>query len=186
MASWPIYKNTNCLYRLDIFSFITFLFFKSFYFFSFFFNLFIVFLFVWYLSYSTLFKYYSIFLAYFQTTMSSGLSALQSSSASLQSVYAPPLQTSKSVSTTRSAKVKKFGARNVIFPVEYWISSTGVWTQTAQLSRTKTKLYIDILENTSNSRWDAFFRRVWCIKKWPTIRWQKNCITRKQDNNLAW
>ena len=55
------------------------------------------------------------------------------------------------VSSNRSVGVKKL-SRHVI-PVEYWIPSAGVWTESAQLSlsRGKTKLYIDIQDNNSNT-----------------------------------
>ena len=55
------------------------------------------------------------------------------------------------VSSNRSVGVKKL-SRHVI-PVEYWIPSAGVWTESAQLSlsRGKTKLYIDIQDNNSNN-----------------------------------
>ena len=54
------------------------------------------------------------------------------------------------VSSNRSVGVKKL-SRHVI-PVEYWIPSTSVWTESAQLSlsRAKTKLYIDIEDNSSS------------------------------------
>ena len=54
------------------------------------------------------------------------------------------------VSSNRSVGVKKL-SRHVI-PVEYWIPSTSVWTESAQLSlsRAKTKLYIDIEDNNSS------------------------------------
>ena len=53
------------------------------------------------------------------------------------------------VSPNRSVGVKKL-SRHVI-PVEYWIPSAGVWTESAQLSlsRAKNKLYIDIQDNNS-------------------------------------
>ena len=53
------------------------------------------------------------------------------------------------VSLNRSVGVKKL-SRHVI-PVEYWIPSAGVWTESAQLSlsRAKNKLYIDIQDNNS-------------------------------------
>ena len=55
------------------------------------------------------------------------------------------------VSSNRSVGVKKL-SRHVI-PVEYWIPSAGVWTESAQLSlsRGKTKLYIDIQDNNSST-----------------------------------
>ena len=55
------------------------------------------------------------------------------------------------VSLNRSVGVKKL-SRHVI-PVEYWIPSAGVWTESAQLSlsRAKTKLYIDIQDNNCSS-----------------------------------
>merc|ERR1712050_38702 len=54
-------------------------------------------------------------------------------------------------SSNRSVGVKKL-SRHVI-PVEYWIPSAGVWTESAKLSlsRGKTKLYIDIQDNNSNN-----------------------------------
>ena len=55
------------------------------------------------------------------------------------------------VSSNLSLGVKKL-SRHVI-PVEYWIPSAGVWTESAQLSlsRGKTMLYIDIQDNNSNN-----------------------------------
>ena len=56
------------------------------------------------------------------------------------------------VSLNRSVGVKKLSSRHVI-PVEYWIPSAGVWTESAQLSlsRAKNKLYIDIQDNNCSS-----------------------------------
>ena len=48
------------------------------------------------------------------------------------------------VSFTGGSKLSRYA-----IPVEYWISSAGVWTESAQLSlsKTKNKLYIDIQQH---------------------------------------
>ena len=86
---------------------------------------------------------------HYSNNSASSVAALSSkrrlSSASQADVAAIGL---KSVSASRSfSQVSASGNKSknhVIVPVEYWISSRGVWTESAQLSVSKTKLYIDI------------------------------------------
>ncbi len=87
--------------------------------------------------------------SHYSNNSASSVAALSSkrrlSSASQADVAAIGL---KSVSASRSSsQVSTSGNKSknhVIVPVEYWISSRGVWTESAQLSVSKTKLYIDI------------------------------------------
>lgn len=56
----------------------------------------------------------------------------------------------ESVSLTWSSKVKKSSKNNV--PIEYWLSSAGLWINTAQLSLGKSKLFIEIPSEDPNRR----------------------------------
>ena len=52
-------------------------------------------------------------------------------------------RSSKNSKSSKSSKLSKNG-----IPVEYWISSSGVWTEraTLTLNKTKQKIYLDILD----------------------------------------
>ena len=76
-----------------------------------------------------------------------------SSTAATGSSASTSISTS-TISVRRDAVKKKSNSRklvvskNVLIPVEYWISSIGVWTERATLSFNKSnkKLYLDILD----------------------------------------
>ena len=89
----------------------------------------------------------------------------------------PPAQNDSHVSSNRATAVKKSKSKKIsvsnVIPVEYWISSAGIWTESAQLSinRNKNKLYINILDNhfaAAGTRWEKIEYNFWetenCVK----------------------
>ena len=95
-----------------------------------------------------------------QTKNTGTMSALQGAQNAHPSAQAVSQTTTSVFSSARHAKVKKSvrkqnekstNNRFLTIPVEYWISSAGLWTESAILflNKNKNKLYIDIQDRSS-------------------------------------